>query len=303
MKHSILSIIAITAISATAFAQIPNNGFENWTSKGNYENPDNWSTLNNTTATYSLFTATKATPGNTGASYLKLTSKTIGGSVVPGIAVCGKLDTISLQPKSGFAFNQRPAALGGKWQHMIFGSSQGSLMALLTRWNSSTNKRDTVAYGMQGLSSMAMNWASFSFNLSYKDSLHYPDSCVIVLKASGSAPTNNDYLWVDGLAFTGTVALATPPNLLGTNAVANKQIQLNLFPNPATNQITVSYSSNNSERKLFLIFDSNGKVIKEMDIHKGENNLVVDTKEFAKGIYTLSLKDSHEIYTKTFVVQ
>lgn len=209
----IITIVAALGMSVAAQAQIPNPGFENWTTVGSYEIPDNWGTMNHTTATYSVYTATKATPGSPGASYLKLTSKTTGTSVTNGIAVSGKLDTVNMLPKSGFAFTQRPASFSGKWQHMIYGSSQGSVKVITTKWNSMMNMRDTIAHAEQTLGGMVMNWANFSMNLMYMDSLNYPDSCIIVLQSSGSNPTNNDYLWVDNLDLLVQLLLLQIPHL------------------------------------------------------------------------------------------
>ena len=147
MKKSILSFIAATTISVTAFAQIPNSSFENWTAVGTYSVPNGWGTLNNTTTLAGVYTATKGTPGSPGNSYLKLTSKTVGTGVVNGIAVSGVLDSMTMMPKSGFAYNMRPANFTGKWQHMIYGSSQGSIKVTLTRWDTGTNMRMPVASG------------------------------------------------------------------------------------------------------------------------------------------------------------
>ncbi|MBI1836487.1 MAG: hypothetical protein HYR91_04405 [Flavobacteriia bacterium] len=173
MKKKIFSFVIGTLLSTSLFAQIPNNGFENWTSMGSYSNPDGWATLNDVTAASSVYTATKGTPGNVGASYLKLTSKTVGPTVVNGIAVSGTINPTTMQPSAGFPYTGQPVSLTGKWQHMIFGSSQGSVSVTLTKWNTTTNQRDIVASGSQTLSGMAMSWASFTINLNYVSGSRY----------------------------------------------------------------------------------------------------------------------------------
>ena len=199
MKKSILFIMAVITIKTTTFAQMPNSSFETWTNMGSYDVPLQWGTMNNTTAANSVYTCTKGAPGSSGSFYLKLTSQIVGGDVVNGIAVSGKLDTMTMQPISGFAYSQRPQSFTGKWQHMIFGSSQGSVSARLTRWDNGLNQRVTVATAIQTLSGMAMSWANFIINFNYIDG-GYPDTCIIILKASGINPTNSDYLWVDNLS-------------------------------------------------------------------------------------------------------
>jgi hypothetical protein len=300
----------LAALSATTlFAQIPNSGFENWTTIGSYSSPDSWSTLNNTTSSYSVFTATKASPGSPGASYLKLTSRTMSNTVVNGIAVAGKLDTLSLKAISGYSFNQRPAAFTGKWQHMIYGSSQGSIMVLLTKWNATAMKRDTIAHATQGLSGMAMSWANFSFALNYMDSLQFPDSSIIVMKASGSNPTNNDYLWVDNLAFSGTVAVASPPpppDLTGITENTNNSAQMMVFPNPSNGKFTVSMASDVKKIQSIQVFDAKGArifVSSDSPTSSSNNSIVLSLTNVQAGVYTVLITTESGIQSRRISIE
>lgn len=194
MKNKISLSIFLSFAFLITKAQIPNSGFETWTSMGSYNNPDSWSCLNDMTASMSVFTCVKGTPGNPGTAYIKLTSKTVAGmGVMPGIAVSGTFDQSTLEPLSGFAFNERPANLTGKWQHMIFGNSQGYIDIQLTRWDGNMQMRFPVATAHFVLTGMAMGWSNFSIPLTYIDG-NNPDSCIITLSASGNTPANNDYL-------------------------------------------------------------------------------------------------------------
>jgi hypothetical protein len=301
----IITIVAALGMSVAAQAQIPNPGFENWTTVGSYEIPDNWGTMNHTTATYSVYTATKATPGSPGASYLKLTSKTTGTSVTNGIAVSGKLDTVNMLPKSGFAFTQRPASFSGKWQHMIYGSSQGSVKVITTKWNSMMNMRDTIAHAEQTLGGMVMNWANFSMNLMYMDSLNYPDSCIIVLQSSGSNPTNNDYLWVDNLAFTGTVAVVTnTTSTVGIKENQNSQQHLLLFPNPTGESVQVAFSLTQSQNISIEMYDASGKVVySRTKLLSGDTKELIDVKDLPKGAYVVKVSGKEISETKKIIIE
>jgi len=305
MKKIIVTVIAALGMSVTAHAQIPNAGFENWTTIGSYEIPNGWGTLNHTTATYSVFTATKATPGSPGASYMKLTSKTTGTFVSKGIAVSGKLDTVTMLPKSGVAYTQRPATFTGKWQHMIFGSSQGSVKVITTRWNTTTSMRDTVAHAEQTLAGMAMSWANFSMNLNYMDSLNYPDSCMIVLEASGANSTNNDYLWVDNLAFTGTVAVSTNTvSTVGVKEVQGTVRNLSLFPNPVNEVLQIKLSVSQAQSIIIEMLDVSGRVLytKTRVVASGELNENVDVRSYPKGTYLIKINGENVSETKKIVI-
>jgi hypothetical protein len=296
MKKTILSVLSTAFISISSFAQIPNFSFENWTTLGAYEVPNQWGTMNNTTKTFSVYTATKGTPGNPGSSYLKLTSTTVGPAVVNGIAVSGKLDSITMKPISGFPYTAQPASFTGRWQHMIFGNSQGSLKATLTKWNTTSIKRDTIAIAAQGLTGMAMNWANFTINFNYWSS-NAPDSCIIELRASGSNPTDQDYLWVDNLAFTGNVTVLKNQNTLINSIV--------VYPNPGSETITLNLNVKNSSRSLIELIDISGKVIltKDLGIIQGENKQVIDVSTIARGSYFIRVASENGTEIKKIIIE
>lgn len=296
MKKSILSIVAIATFSLSSFSQIPNAGFETWTTTGAYSTPDGWATMNPTTDANSVYTATKGTPGSPGSSYLKLTSRTVNSTVVNGIAVSGELNTNTLQPISGFPCTDQPVSFTGKWQHMIYGSSQGSISVTLTKWNTNTLQRDVIATANQTLSGMAMSWANFSINFVYQSS-EVPDSCIIVLKASGNNPTNNDYLWVDNLAFSGSVA--------GLSAENSLIQEVNVFPNPVNEQVKINLSLREELIVNLELIDNNGKISasKNCGLIQGKSTQDLDVKNLEKGIYTLRIITSKGIETKEIVVQ
>jgi len=296
MKKVILSIISVVALSASAIAQIPNAGFESFTTVGSYEVPNGWGTMNNTTATFSVYTATKGTPGSPGASYLKLTSKTVSASVVNGIAVSGVLDSITMKPKSGFPCTLQPVSFTGKWQHMIYGTSQGSVKAVLTKWNVGLSKRDTVAIAAQTLAGMAMSWANFTINFTYLSSV-VPDSCIIELRASGSAPTVNDYLWVDNLAFSGSVT--------GIENHASFVSNMVVFPNPSTETINVNLNLKSSQKVSIELTDITGKLILSKDAGTliGEAKQTLNVNNISKGTYLVRVLTESGIEVRKIVIE
>lgn len=297
MKKIILPIAIFSLTSAALFAQIPNNGFENWTSMGSYSNPNGWDQLNSMTTGLGVYTCTKGTPGNPGTAYLKLTSKTVTGmGVVPGVAVCGKIDPATMKPKSGFAYAGRPTSLTGSWQHMISGNSQGAVSILLTRWDVGMNMRMTVGSGTVTLSGMAMSWANFSVPLTYKET-NAPDSCIIVLSASGTAPADGDYLWVDNLAFTGST--------VGFNSNNDVISNVSAFPNPVIGDLTVELNAKKTSDIKLQLLDMTGKLISEVNSEfiQGDYKHTINTSSMAKGIYFLKVIANDAIEIKKIVVQ
>jgi hypothetical protein len=289
-------IIASNLFAISLFAQIPNSGFETWISKGAYSIPDQWGTMNNTTTLASVYTAEKGAPGNPGTSYLKLTSKTTPAGVANGIAVSGKLDSITMLPKSGFAYSQQPAKFTGSWQHMISGSSQGSVSATLTKWNSTTKQREVIATSTQTLSGMAMSWANFDIPFSYS-STNIPDSCIILLKASGATPVNGDYLWVDNLAFSGTVT--------SIEKQASTFADLNVYTNSINESIQIDFQLTSSQNVKIQLLDLNGKQIKEISLGSisGYTRYTINSNGIAKGVYFVNLISKEESELKKIIIK
>jgi hypothetical protein len=293
MKKNLLLVLAlITNFTFLKAQSIPNAGFENWTSMGSYSNPNGWDQLNSLTSLAGIFTCEQGSPGNVGSFYLKLTSKTAPGvGVAPGVAVSGVIDIATQTAKSGFAFSAQPQALTGKWQHMIFGSSQGYVDVKLTKWNSNTNSRITVATGHVDLTGMAMSWANFSVPLAYLETFA-PDSCIITLSASGTTPTNNDYLWVDELAFTGSVT-----GLLDFNSKQN----FSLFPNPSATNLIIDLSSLKGSDVQVSVFDILGNEMISLNKVNVSSNTSIDISNLAVGNYVLNIISDEGLISKKFI--
>lgn len=299
MKKNLLLVLAVIFCNSFAFAQIPNNGFENWTTTGTYSTPDNWATLNSMTAPLGVFTATKGTPGSPGSSYLKLTSKTVTGvGVAPGVAVSGTINTTTFKPKSGFAFSSRPQSLTGSWQYMYGASASdvGFISVVLTKWNASQQKRDTIAYGKRDLTGMAMGWAAFSVNLNYRNASN-PDSCIIILSASGATPANNSYLYVDNLAFAGSVT--------GIAKGFTSGAKLAVYPNPARENITIEFAVAKAEELKIQLTDVTGKVVQEIYSGNvsGNFNYQFSSSDLASGIYLLKINTDSGTEIRRIVIE
>ena len=295
----LFTFISAIIISGSLNAQIPNNCFATWAMVSGYNNPTGWDNLNSMTSSMSTYTCVQGTPGVTPcASYLQLTSKTVSGmGVMPGVATCGVLDMTTFMPKKGFASTVRPVSLTGSWQYMAFGADQGHIMVLLTKWNTAMNMRDTLAFANQPLSGMAMSWATFTIPLTYHSSA-VPDSAIILLSASGSTPVNNSYLYVDNLAFTGTVTT-------GVANIANNSSVTSVYPNPATGNTTITYNSTTENTFNIFISDMNGRniITQTSKVVAGENKFPINVSNLAKGIYFINTTNGQNTQVQKLVIE
>ncbi len=293
-----ISTAFIMAICVVAFGQIPNSGFEAWTNMGNYNVPDQWGTLNATTSFDNVYTCTKGSPGNLGASYLMLRTETVTGlGVVPGMAATGLINTTNYSVQGGFPFTQRPQYLTGNWQYMSYtGVDFGFIAVYLTKWDTVMNTRDTISATIYSLTGMVMTWSSFSRALNYQMG-SYPDSAHIILSASAMTnPAAGDYLYVDNLAFTGSVA-----------GIANNSFvsDLNLFPNPTSDYLNIIYDNLSGGQTQIELFDIVGRKISTLysgKDAKGKVQKSFDLKQVHEGVYWIQISRGEISISKKIVI-
>ena len=80
---------------------------------------------------------------------------------------------------------------------------------------------------------------------------------------------------------------------------------IDLYPNPADDQILLHYNSIMEERVQIEIFDMLGKRLlqKEEQVMKGENVVFFDLSEFVSGVYIMQVKGIDGEVLKRFVVE
>lgn len=282
--------MVLIAMAATAFAQIPNAGFETWTNASGYNVPTGWDNLNTMTAANAIYTCTKGTPGSPGTSYIKLVSKNVAGmGVMPGMAVSGMMDMATLQPMSGFAYTQRPTALTGKWQHMASGADEGHILIEFTRWDAAMGMRMPVGSATRMLGGMVMAWTNFSIPIVYT-STEMPDSCTITLSASGTTPVAGSYLYVDALAFTG-VTVATE-RLTETG-------DFRIFPNPATNFINIDKTAIIGKITTASILDIQGRTLQNLNTET-TNWANIEVAQLPQGNYFIKITTEKGVIIQQF---
>lgn len=292
MKKLILTLLAI--IPFCLFSQIPNGSFETWTNMGLYGNPDQWSTPNDYTSPAGGFTCIKGTPGNPGTSYIRLISTSIGSmGVIPAIAVCGILNTSTMQPVSGFPFTSRPENLTGNWQFMANGEDQGYISVLLSHWNPSTQSRDTVAYNDFPLPGMVMSWRNFSIPLIYKNGMN-PDSAIIVASASnsnGAVTADGSYLYLDNLSFSGSVLTVSD----------TKQDGITIFPNPASDRVFIELSKKYSGNSTISVLDVSGREVFRSQHIFSNGKISFNLQGIPDGNYFIRIISGKEVLVRKFI--
>jgi len=93
-----------------------------------------------------------------------------------------------------------------------------------------------------------------------------------------------------GVLSSGFTVNVIPGSSLSVNEELN-DIQVKLFPNPATHRINLTYDAQKSGSELVRIYDLNGKVVDEIqfNVAVGNNQKIIDIEHLPNGMYVLSL--------------
>ncbi|MCB9169964.1 MAG: hypothetical protein H6594_06380 [Flavobacteriales bacterium] len=271
--HTLFSASALFLAAAGAAQNIPNAGFENWTNTGNYLDPDGW--LTNNAVTWSIageLSCERGSPGAVGnycliATDRDLTSFGFGpesGDVTAGVP--------GVFP--GFPSTVRPYALTGQWQwHPQLGGISGMVALSLSHWNTVTHQREVIANGQLLTQNPVNGWQSFSVPLLYYSNA-IPDSADIMIQATSQVDGDGSAIWVDDLAFVGTVGIEE-----GALAPA-----FELFPTPATDHLTVRSGAPMTEA---TVLDVCGRTWMRQDLSTDGGTLAID--QLPAGLYAIQL--------------
>jgi hypothetical protein len=224
MKRSLLLLSTVAlmfCIAFTAFAQVPNSGFENWTAGA----PDGWWT--NNIAGIGV-TVTQSHTAHSGTSALRgdVVSIVTGAPYSPQI--------VTGASASGFAVSQRYGSITGYYQ---FSPQSGDRILI----SAAMYKGGLTGTGVAGaggfLTSAASSYTQFSVPFQYITG-DVPDLCVITIVIGGPTSSSNtphagSYFLLDDLALSGTASAVSDPGTL-PNSFALEQNYPNPF-NPSTN--------------------------------------------------------------------
>ncbi|MCT4623494.1 MAG: PKD domain-containing protein [Schleiferiaceae bacterium] len=96
-------------------------------------------------------------------------------------------------------------------------------------------------------------------------------------------------------------------NVLDPNTISIDEWQsiqeIKLFPNPTNSNLNIEFTSNRRARVKFEIVDLKGSIysIGEGESQVGENTFQVDLSSLSKGVYTLIIQDSENIYYEKII--
>ena len=270
LRHRVLLALALVLlVPAAVRAQIPNPGFENWTSG----NPDGWATGN---VVPLVVPVTQSSTARTGSSAARGTVVSLYTYVVAPVLQSGI-------GGRGFGYTSRPTSFGGYYQ---FHSVGGDRFAINTILYKGVVAGTVIGNAASANASEVTSWTQFAVPFNYVSGAS-PDTCIIQIQIVGPV-TGNDYhlgsyFLLDDLSFGGVTGVDGPPAPTSTVTAF-----LENAPNPFVNTTTVAFTLAKFSSVTLQVFDMQGRVVAtllEGPMDAGEHQASWDASQQPSGLY------------------
>ena len=336
MKKFFLLLLALIPGMIFAQLQLPNGGFENWDDN---EEPSNWNTfltakcdLNQGSITETLCNqamqikhckATDVRPGSEGQYSCCLFAKqiqvaavkvTANGNITTGQIRIGSAKTSSLENYNisrthnkdlSQPFTGRPDSIRFWARFSCPDTLQEARMSTLIHGNYDVRdpeSTDSANCAAQLMATARLNftrgtqeWTEYTVPFTYHNKSVQPAYVLITFTTNAipGAGSGKDSLFIDDIEFVYV-------DHTGLDEYEVRQSQLSVYPNPATDHITVSFP-NMQNGKLF-IYNIVGEQIMSRELADETSNISV--AGLAKGIYMVRVTDDKGIVgTKKLIIR
>ncbi len=297
MKNIILTISVVASSVIGAMAQSPDFGFETWGDAAppfvTIDDPLGWAGLNALTAVGTDTSVFKITVGPAaGSASVKIRTVKIVGAAIPNPYAAGNLDTagllvigkVNISPpgiKYGYNYTWRSQILTFQSKYSPMAGDSAFVLVSLTKWNGFSSSRDTIARGKYATGVSTTSYSLQTINLTYDPAFAtvLPDSEQIFISSSiynhDGAKIGSTF-YVDDFAWSGYNS---------TNEINGTVNNVSVYPNPATNNITIVASS--VDASIISITDITGRLVGSYSMINNKTD--IQTETFAPGIYIYSI--------------
>ncbi len=291
MKKTTIICAVLIALTITVNGQITNNGFENWTTIGSYENPTGWATMNSL-STGSFYSCTKSTdhfPLSVGNYSVRLENNT---SLTQMTGSYGMIitDTMAYPFQPAFPIVGHPNSLCGYYKYTSLNND--SLFIRIILFKNGTMLSGSIPTFISGITTST--WTSFTLPLTYTTA----DSATINISAfypngQTSGPKGNSVLYVDNLSFDNLISSAPDQ--------AAKNTLFNLYPNPASDIVTLNIENINTSDLTINIYNVIGALVQSETLK--QNHRQFNIGNLGNGVYMVSIKSNDLMETQRLIIQ
>jgi Secretion system C-terminal sorting domain len=154
---------------------------------------------------------------------------------------------------------------------------------------------DTVALG--GSSTVILH-TLVTYTNWYQTNTFFPLLAITVTDVSASMPSFPSSHVKTVAYWTGT------PSSTGISGIEQRQLALQVFPNPCTESTNIHYQLNSSTDVVFSICDLSGKIIRSEKTHveAGEHDYNLTMADLSKGVYLVNISAEEKTSTQRIFV-
>jgi hypothetical protein len=294
--------VCVFYVTSHIYAQtlIPEGHMENWSlsGTGSFEEPTGgwWTSLNSLKSLGGPVTLTKTTDAYSGSYAAKMETKQWGTFLLPGLLVSGDFTTASPFIIQGKPYTELPIKFKGYYKYTSVSNDSAAIFAMITRYNTLTGKRDTIADASLAVLATVTTYTPFDIDFNYHNPYVSPDSIDIVFSSSAAGGSFQGQ--VGSTLFVDEISLEYPS---GITENIFSEISVDLYPNPSDESIRIFSQENDLKECTGIIYALNGDKI--CTISNLSNNYLLNTKLFPGGKYFLNIYSEKElIATKKFTV-
>lgn len=295
MKKFALILAFLMTFTIITNAQIPNHGFELWTTSGSYSDPDSGWVTNNQFSAGTYYPVTKSAdhyPASVGSFSIKMENN----SLLSGTAAekYGYTATAKYPGYNGpfFRITGHPNSLCGYYKFESFNNDTMTITAVLYQ------NGVVVSTAVFTDTSTTSTWTSFNIPFS---TYTVADSAQIGFSAfhsslDGTFPTGpygNSILYIDNISFDNLITGV--PDHISDNTT------LMLFPNPATDIITINVNGSSKTDLNVNIYNITGSLVKAETLE--QNQQQINISNLSNGIYLVEINSENICKTQKLIIQ
>ena len=302
--------------------QIPNGGFENWYNvvinpSVSYDEigtgpTDNWlGTLNSLAAVpptaggpgpVTIFKTTDKHSGTYAAQAVSADFPLGPATIfIPGMIGTAVMDNANVRALMGKPCQDcKPSKLKGYFKFQPVNNDSCAAVILLSRWNATTKKRDTVGYGKMVQRTAVTEYTAFEVPVNYREAGSVDTMTMLVVSSAGFNVVNfmGSVGQVGNTMFVDDLTLDYPS---GVQQVLMPEVSVSVYPNPATDVLHVDMSKMVKNGRL-EVFNGSGKMVASFEMAQMSNRISV--ANLLNGNYYYRLVSGKElINTGSFVIQ
>jgi hypothetical protein len=218
----------------------------------------------------------------------------------PGIATNGVMtvntSNFTVVYTGGSPDTARSKFITGYYKYIPMADSDTGFVQIYLFKRNGAN-RDTIGQAYMQFYDSVMTYTQFMLDIVYKDYINQPDSCLIIFQSSLAINSPDlaagTKLLIDSLNFSGYI---------GVNDIENVFNSVNIYPVPASNELSIDASTKNNISVSYEIYDTRGRIILTDKLNSDHQN--VDISNLSEGNYIVKLKDSknRNLYSKNITI-